>query len=75
MPAKKLTKAQKIKRLKNMKPGLYRNMALKRLGAGKTKPGTTSGTKPSKATFAKASKTSKTNKSKARASTSSRSKK
>ena len=31
------TKKQKIAKLKAQKPGLYRNIALKRLGAGKTK--------------------------------------
>ena len=32
-----MTKAQKIKKLKAQKPGLYRNINLKKLGAGKTK--------------------------------------
>jgi len=32
-----MTKAQKIKKLKRQKPGLYRNINLKKLGAGKTK--------------------------------------
>jgi hypothetical protein len=31
------TKKQKIAKLKKQKPGLYRNIHLKRLGAGKTK--------------------------------------
>ena len=50
---KKMTKAQKIKRLKAMKPGLYRNMALKKLGAGATKKKRKKGAKgaPTKADF------------------------
>tara|TARA_B100000131_G_scaffold159602_1_gene154623 strand:- start:551 stop:754 length:204 start_codon:yes stop_codon:yes gene_type:complete len=63
---KKMTKAQKIKRLKAMKPGLYRNMALKKLGAGATKKKRKKGAKgaPTKADFVRSAKTAKTAKKK-----------
>ena len=58
---KKLTKAQKIKKLKGMKNGLYRNIALKKLGAGKTKSTRKKGAKgaPSKKDFNRSAKTAK----------------
>ena len=58
---KKETKAEKIKRLKAMKPGLYRNLALKRLGAGKTKKKRKVGAKgaPTKEAFERSAKTAK----------------
>ena len=58
---KKETKAQKIKRLKGMKPGLYRNIALKKLGAGKTKTKRKVGAKnaPTKSDFKRSAKTAK----------------
>lgn len=61
MAPKKLTKAQKIKKLKAQKPGLYRNLALKRLGAGKTKPGSKpkKGQGPTAKDFARAKRTAK----------------
>ena len=56
-----MTKAQKIKKLKAQKPGLYRNINLKKLGAGKTKKTRTPGQKgaPTNAAFRKAAKTAK----------------
>ena len=59
MPAKKPTKAEKIKKLKAQKPGLYRNINLKKLGAGKKrKPGEKS-QRPTDEAFKKAAKTAK----------------
>lgn len=59
--AKKLTKKQKIAKLKKQKPGLYRNINLKKLGAGKTKKKRKPGTKgaPTKTAFKNAAKTAK----------------
>ena len=59
-------KAQKIKRLKAMKNGLYRNINLKKLGAGKTKTKRKKGAKgaPSKADFKRSAKTAKSYKKK-----------
>ena len=59
--AKKMTKQQKIKRLKAQKPGLYRNIALKQLGAGKTKTKRKAGSKgaPTDVAFKRAAKTAK----------------
>jgi len=56
-----MTKAQKIKKLKRQKPGLYRNINLKKLGAGKTKNTRKPGQKgaPTNAAFRKAAKTAK----------------
>ena len=56
-----MTKAQKIKKLKAQKPGLYRNIHLKKLGAGKTKKTRKPGQKgaPTAAAFRKAAKTAK----------------
>ena len=57
---KKPTKAQKIKRLKAQKPGLYRNINLKKLGAGKkAKPGQKKSKPPTDADFKRAAKTAK----------------
>ena len=55
------TKKEKIAKLKKQKPGLYRNIALKRLGAGKTKTKRKPGTKgaPTAAAFRAAAKTAK----------------
>ena len=55
------TKKKKIARLKSQKPGLYRNIALKRLGAGKTKKMRKAGAKgaPSAKAFKAAAKTAK----------------
>ena len=55
------TKIKKIARLHRQRPGLYRNIALKRLGAGKTKKMRPPGTKgrPSNASFKAAAKTAK----------------
>ena len=59
--AKKMTKQQKIKRLKAQKPGLYRNINLKKLGAGKTKTTRKVGSKgaPTAAAFKRSAKTAK----------------
>tara|TARA_Y100000592_G_scaffold100070_1_gene178493 strand:- start:3309 stop:3497 length:189 start_codon:yes stop_codon:yes gene_type:complete len=59
--AKKMTKQQKIKRLKAQKPGLYRNINLKKLGAGKTKTTRKVGSKgaPTASAFKRAAKTAK----------------
>ena len=59
--AKKATKKQKIAKLKAQKPGLYRNIALKRLGAGKTKTKRKVGSKgaPTDAAFKRSAKTAK----------------
>jgi len=56
-----MTKAQKIKKLKAQKPGLYRNINLKKLGAGKTKKKRKPGQKgaPTNAAFRKSAKTAK----------------
>ena len=56
-----LTKKQKIARLKKQKPGLYRNINLKRLGAGKTKTPRKPGTKgaPTAKAFKQSLKTAK----------------
>ena len=59
MAAKKLTKAQKIKKLKRQKPGLYRNINLKKLGAGKKKKAGEKSRRPKDADFARARKTAK----------------
>jgi hypothetical protein len=56
---KKLSKAQKIKRLKAQKPGLYRNVALKKLGAGSKKKKPKGYKPPTKKDFARAAKTAK----------------
>tara|TARA_R110000868_G_scaffold124024_3_gene328073 strand:+ start:825 stop:1007 length:183 start_codon:yes stop_codon:yes gene_type:complete len=55
------TKKQKIAKLKSQKPGLYRNIALKQLGAGKTKTPRRLGVKgrPTAASFKRAAKTAK----------------
>ena len=59
--AKTETKKQKIARLKKQKPGLYRNIHLKRLGAGKTKKKREVGSPgaPTKKAFRQAAKTRK----------------
>ena len=56
-----MTKAQKIKKLKRQKPGLCRNINLKKLGAGKTKKTRKPGQKgaPTNTAFRKAAKTAK----------------
>ena len=56
-----MTKQQKIKRLKAQKPGLYRNINLKKLGAGKTKTTRKVGSKgaPTASAFKRAAKTAK----------------
>ena len=56
-----VSKKAKIAKLKKQKPGLYRNIALKKLGAGKTKKMRTPGTKgaPTAAAFKRAAKTAK----------------
>ena len=56
-----LTKKQKIAKLKKQKNSLYRNVALKKLGAGKTKKKRKPGSKgaPTKRDWAKAAKTAK----------------
>lgn len=60
MPAKKkLTKAQKIKRLKGQKNGLYRNINLKKLGAGKKKKAGEKSRRPTDADFKRSAKTAK----------------
>ena len=57
---KKPTKAQKIKKLKSQKPGLYRNINLKKLGAGKKrKPGEKKSTPPTDADFKRSARTAK----------------
>jgi hypothetical protein len=56
---KKLSKAQKIKRLKAQKPGLYRNVALKKLGAGSKKKKPKGYKPPTKKDFARSAKTAK----------------
>ena len=62
---KKPTKAQKIKRLKSQKPGLYRNINLKKLGAGKKrKPGEKKSKPPTDADFKRSAKTAKPTKKK-----------
>ena len=59
MAAKKPTKAQKIKKLKRQKPGLYRNLNLKRLGAGKKKKKGEKSKRPTDAAFKAAARTAK----------------
>ena len=56
------TKKQKIAKLKAQKPSLYRNINLKKLGAGKTKTTRKVGSKgaPTAASFKRAAKTAKT---------------
>ena len=56
-----LTKKQKITKLKKQKNSLYRNVALKKLGAGKTKKKRKPGSKgaPTKKDWARAAKTAK----------------
>jgi hypothetical protein len=56
-----VSKKAKIAKLKKQKPGLYRNIALKKLGAGKTKSMRKPGTKgaPTAAAFKLAAKTAK----------------
>jgi|TARA_R100001594_G_scaffold8514_2_gene21882 hypothetical protein len=56
-----MTKAQKIKKLKAQKPGLYRNINLKKLGAGKTKKTRKPGQKgaPTNKAFRQSAKTAK----------------
>ncbi len=56
-----MTKKEKIKKLKAQKPSLYRNINLKKLGAGKTKKTRKPGQKgaPTAAAFRKATKTAK----------------
>ena len=56
-----MTKAQKIKKLKAQKPGLYRNINLKKLGAGKTKKKRKPGSKgaPTNKAFRQSAKTAK----------------
>ena len=58
----KLTKKQKIAKLKKQKPSLYRNVNLVKLGAGKNKTKRKPGTKgaPTAAAFRAAKKTAKT---------------
>jgi len=56
---KKLSKAQKIKKLKAQKPGLYRNVALKKLGAGSKKKKAKGYKPPTKKDFARSAKTAK----------------
>lgn len=57
---KKPSKAARIKKLKAQKPGLYRNINLKKLGAGKKrKPGEKKSKPPTDADFRKAAKTAK----------------
>jgi len=58
---KKMSKAAKIRKLKRQKPGLYRNINLKRLGAGKTKRRRKPGSKgaPTAAAFRRSAKTAK----------------
>ena len=55
------TKKQKIARLKAQNPGLYRNINLKKLGAGKTKTTRKPGSKnaPTAAAFRASQKTAK----------------
>ena len=60
MAAKKPTKAQKIKRLKGQKNGLYRNINLKKLGAGKKKKkGEKASKRPTAADFKRSARTAK----------------
>ena len=56
-----MTKKEKIKKLKAQKPSLYRNINLKKLGAGKIKTKRKPGQKgaPTAAAFRKAAKTAK----------------
>ena len=56
---KKLTKAQKIKKLKAQKPGLYINVALKKLGAGSKKKKAKGYKPPTSKDFARSAKTAK----------------
>jgi len=59
MAAKKLSKAQKIKKLKRQKPGLYRSINLKKLGAGKKKKAGEKTRRPKDADFKRAARTAK----------------
>ena len=56
---KKPSKAEKIKKLKKQKPGLYRNINLKKLGAGKKKKKGETSRRPTDADFKKAARTAK----------------
>ena len=58
------TRKQKIAKLKRQKPGLYRNINLKKLGAGKTKKTRKVGSKgaPTAEAFRRSAKTAKMNK-------------
>ena len=56
---KKPSRAEKIKKLKAQKPGLYRNINLKKLGAGKKKKAGAKSTRPKDADFKRAAKTAK----------------
>ena len=57
---KKPSKAARIKKLKGQKPGLYRNINLKKLGAGKKrKPGEKKSKPPTDADFKRAARTAK----------------
>ena len=59
--AEKMTKKQKIAKLKKQKTSLYRNINLKKLGAGNTKTKRKGGAKgaPAKGAFKRAAKTAK----------------
>ena len=59
MAAKKLTKAQKIKKLKGQKNSLYKNVNLKKLGAGKKKKAGEKTRRPKDADFKRAARTAK----------------
>ena len=61
---KKPTKAQKIKRLKGQKNGLYRNINLKKLGAGKKKKAGEKSKRPTDADFKRSARTAKPTKKK-----------
>ena len=56
---KKPSKAARIKKLKGQKPGLYRNLNLKKLGAGKKKKKGEKSRRPTDADFKRAAKTAK----------------
>tara|TARA_B100001287_G_C22532923_1_gene458288 strand:- start:316 stop:516 length:201 start_codon:yes stop_codon:yes gene_type:complete len=58
MAAKKRSKAARIKSLKKQKNGLYRNIQLKKLGAGSKKKGKKS-KPPTDADFRRSAKTAK----------------
>lgn len=59
MAAKKLTKAQKIKRLKRQKNSLYKNVNLAKLGVKKKKKKGEKSSRPTAADFKRAAKTAK----------------